>query len=429
LNSQSNHPYRYRNEQEIDLVELFQALWQQKLWVIGVAIFVTLAAAVYAFAATPWYETRSFLRPVPRSALDQLNETGIYELKPEDALARVASGLSSYDNRFEYFRHNEALFESVERSGGSLEQALSRFNEDSFAMILPKPNDANRGAYVGIQLRYPKGMDGVSIVNGFVEFVLQKEREAIASDLDGLIKNRLANLETKIEASRAHYQAEKDAEIAQLLEDNELARAKLQDELGALRAQAKVSRANRIQELAEAIAIAESLGIRKPTTPSGMAEAQRSGGQVIRTEVVGQNVPLYFMGTEALQAERETLQKRVSDDFMEPRIADIQGKLAMLEKNREVEILRARDGEDRYLQELAKLREEAAWLHGIKLDTSTLRLVRIDQPAQQPLAPVKPRKALILALGVVLGGMLGVFMALIRVLALRRPKNVTLSQG
>jgi LPS O-antigen subunit length determinant protein (WzzB/FepE family) len=125
------------------------------------------------------------------------------------------------------------------------------------------------------------------------------------------------------------------------------------------------------------------------------------------------------MGTEALSAERDALASRKSDDFIEPRIAEIQSELAMLENNREVEILREREGEDLYLTNLAELREEAARLKGIKLDTDRLRLVRLDQPALDSSKPIKPKKALILALGFVLGGMLGAFAALIRSLANR----------
>lgn len=193
-----------------------------------------------------------------------------------------------------------------------------------------------------------------------------------------------------------------------------LKRAQLQDELAALRAELKTRRNNRIQELNEAITIADSLGIRTPTSPSAMAASARSGTQVIRTEVTNQEAPLYFLGTEALTAERDALKNRTSDDFVEPRIAEIQSELTLLENNREVEILKAREGEDLYLTNLAQLREEASRLKGIKLDTERLRLVRLDQPALQSLNPIKPKKALILALGLVLGAMLGVFVALVR---------------
>ncbi|WP_313089850.1 Wzz/FepE/Etk N-terminal domain-containing protein [Stutzerimonas nitrititolerans] len=405
---------------EIDLVELFRALWRQKLLIIGVTLIVMVIAAAYAFLATPYYETRTYLRPVPQSNLDQLNETGIYKLTPEEAINRVAGGLSSYDNRLDFFLNNQELFQNIPKRGDSLEQTFAAFNETAFEMLHPDPRKTdNRSAFVGFKLTYPKGMDGASVVNGFVSYVVELERKEIADDLESLINNRLSSLDMKMEAQRASYNASKEAAIAGLLEESALNRARLQDELAALREELKTRRNNRIQKLSEAIEIAESLGIRTPTTPSAMTQSTRSGTQVIRTEVTNQEIPLYFMGTEALTAERDALASRESDDFIEPRIAEIQSELAMLENNREVEILQERDQEDLYLTDLAELREEAARLKGIKLDTERLRLVRLDQLALQSLNPVKPKKAMIIALGLVLGGMLGVFIALIRSLMVR----------
>jgi len=405
---------------EIDLVELFRALWRQKVLIVGITLLVTALAACYAFLATPYFETRTYLRLVPQSNLDQLNETGIYKLTPEEAINRVASGLSSYDNRLDFFMNNQELFPNIRDDSDRLEQAFAEFNEESFEMLFPDPKRTdNRSAFVGLKLTYPEGVAGASVVNAFVAFVLDLERREIAEDVESLISNRLASLEMNIEAQRANYNASKEAKIATLLENDALKRAQLQDELSTLRDELKTRRTNRIQQLNEAISIAESLGIRKPTSPTAMSDSARGNTQVIRTEVTNRETPLYFMGTEALTAERDALVGRKSDDFIEPRIAEIQSELAMLENNREVEILRSREGEDLYLSNLAELREEAARLKGIKLDTDRLRLVRLDQPALEPSNPVKPKKAMILALGLVLGGMIGVFVALVRSLVNR----------
>ena len=406
---------------EIDLVDLFRALWRQKLLIVGVTLIVTLVAAAYALLATPYYETRTYLRPVPLSNLDQLNETSIYKLTPDEAVDRVAAGLSSYDNRLDFFLRNQALFQQIPKRGDSLEQTFAAFNETAFEMLHPDPKRTdNRSAFVGLKLTYPEGMEGAAVVNGFVSHVVELERQKIAEDLKSLIDNRLSSLAMKMEAQRANYNASKEAKIAALLEENALRRAQLQDELSALREELKTRRANRIQQLSEAISIAATLGIRTPTSPTAMAESTRGSVQVVRTEVTNQETPLYFMGTEALTAERDALASRKSDDFIEPRIAELQSELAMLGHNREVEILQGREEEDLYLVDLASLREEAARLKGIKLDTERLRLVRLDQLALPSLDPVKPKKAMIIALGLVLGGMLGVFIALIRGLVGRR---------
>ena len=405
---------------EIDLVELFRALWQQKMLIIGVTLAVTFVAVAYALLATPYFETRTYLRPVPQSSLDQLNETGIYKLTPEDALNRVAGGLSSYENRLDFFLSNQELFQNIPKRGDTPEQTFAAFNEAAFDMLHPDPKRTeNRSAFVGLKLTYPEGMDGASVVNGFVSYVVELERKEIADDLESLISNRLSGLDMRMDAQRANYSAAKEAKIASLLEKNSLKRAQLQDELKALREELKIRRSHRIQQLDEAISIAESLGIRTPTSPLFITQSAGGSTQVIRTEVTNQETPLYFLGTEALAAERDALAERQLDDFIEPRIAELQSEIAVLEHNREVEILQQREEEDLYLADLALLREEAARLKGIKLDTERLRLVQLDQLALQPTSSIKPKKAMIIALGLVLGGMLGVFIALVRSLVAR----------
>jgi LPS O-antigen subunit length determinant protein (WzzB/FepE family) len=414
-----DQPYRMVNENndEIDLRELIRSLWDQRWIIVGITAFVTLIAVLYAFLATPYYRVQSILRPVEVGVLDSLNATEVYELKPLEALARVSGGLSSYGNRLEFFQGNEDLFADLARQELTAEQAFENFNSEAFAMLYPDPKK-NQGEFVGLALTYPASMDGVSVVNEFVAFVLQRERERVASDLAVVIANRKANIEQRIEAARASYQAGKEAEIAALLEKAALKKAELEDELRALRTELKIRRENRLSVLEEAIRIARSLGIRKPTTPTAMADA----GQGVRTEITSREIPLYFLGVDALEAEREVLRARTSDDFMEPRIGEIQKELDMLRHNRQVEVLQQRQDEDLYLNELAKLREEAARLEGIEFDASTLQLARIDQPAQKPLKRLKPKRVLILALGVVLGGMLGVFVALMR--NLMQPRRV-----
>jgi LPS O-antigen subunit length determinant protein (WzzB/FepE family) len=416
---------------EIDLVALFQALWAQKLLIVLVTLLVGMLAAAYAFLATPEYQVQSVLRPAVIKDLDALNRTGVYDLTPEQAMQRVGASLESYDSRLEFFRSNQALFEALRQPNRSLEQTFERFNTQAFKMLQPdaKKTD-NLSAYVGIQLAYPQGVDGVALVNGLVDFVVERERERIADDLAVMIQNRLNQLDLKVAAARASYEASKESKIAKLQEADNLKRAELQDELKALRQQLKTRRDNRVAQLDEAIRIAKALGINKPATPSSLGEGERvAQGNVIRTEVNNQQIPLYFMGSEALEAERNALLQRRSDDFTEPRVAQIAKELQLLANNRQIEVLNKRENEDLFLKDLAAWREEAARLRSLQVDASNLKLISIDQLAVEPLRPIKPKKALILALGLVLGGMLGLFIALIRNMVRRKPDMLDLGAG
>lgn len=407
---------------EIDLIELFRALWAQKVAIIGITLLVGMIGLAYALFATRYYSVESVLRPAAIKDLDELNLLGIYALSPAQALEKVGAELSSYENRLSFFLANPALFESLQKEGRSPQQTFESFNDDAFKMLHPDAKQNDQGApFVGLQLTYPEGIDGVEVMNGFVDYSLQTVRKQIGDDLATLIDNRLNQLDKKIAAARASYQASKDIKVAKLTEADNLKRAQLEDELKALRAQIRTRRDNRIQQLNEAIKIATALGITKPTTPSALGEAERMlQGSVIRTEVNNQQVPLYFMGSEALEAERKALLQRRSDDFTEPRIAQIAKELRLLEHNRQIELLQSRENEDLFLKDLASWREEAARLRSLSLDTQQLKLVSIDQLAIQPTAPIKPKKVMIVMLALVLGAMLGVFVALIRQLTRRQ---------
>ncbi|MBP1124823.1 MULTISPECIES: LPS O-antigen chain length determinant protein WzzB [Pseudomonas] len=406
----------YPASDEIDLFELLHAVWRQKKLVLGCALLTGVLGAGYAFLAPKTYEVSSVLRPAAINELDALNRSEVYKLPPADALAKVGAQLDSYEARLGFFRSHEQLFTAFQKPGQSLEQSFEDFNRNSVNLILPDPKKSDSlSSYIRLELQYPSDVDGVSILNGFVDYAIASEREQVGADLKVIVNNRLNELKGKIDAARANYETEKESKIAKLLEDDRLKRARLQDELSALRLQMKMERTNRLAELAEAISIAKSMGIKTPTTPSSMADATRSGSsQVMRTEVNNQQIPLYFLGTEALEAERTALQQRTSDDFTNPRIAQIGKELQLLETNREVEVLRKRGNEDIFLQDVEPLRAEVARLRNLNIDMSNLKLVTVDRRAQEPLAPIKPKKAIILAVSLIAGLVLGMLIALIR---------------
>ncbi len=390
--------------------------------VAATALLVGFIARAYAFLARPVYEVSTLLRPAALNDLDALNRTEVYSLPPGKALVRVGAALDSYDTRLSYFRANPKLFEAFGKAGQSPEQVFDEFNRDSLKLVQPDPKKADLlSAYIGLQMRYPKGVEGDEILNGFVQYAIENERKQIADDLKVIISNRLSEVDTKLSAARAAYDAEKEGKIAALLEADNLKRAQLQDELKALRVQLKVRREDRIAQLDEAISIARSLGLKKPSTPSSMASEGESGSNIIRTEVNNQQIPLYFMGTDALEAERKALRQRTSDDFADPRVAQIRKELLLLNTNREVEVLNQRENEEVFLSDIAPLRAERVRLSSISTDMRGLSLVNVDRLAVEPADPVKPKKVLIIALGVVVGCLLGVLMAVFRhLLVVRR---------
>lgn len=404
---------------EIDLLALGRSLWAQRWVVVGATAFAILLSGCYLMLATPMYRTQVILRPVYAQSFDRLNATGLYALNSEQALAQAGVELESYSNRLAFFREYPGLFGVLPGSSSSLGGEFEAFNAKAFKMLYPNKKDFMHGTYVGMQIEYPEGMDGAAILNNLTARVLSNMSKRVAEELGVLIENRTEQLMRDIEVAKVRYQVQVDAEVAKLKEGDTTRRHVLEDELAALRLELKSRRINRIAVLDEAVRIARKLGIRKPMTPSALSQ-ESSEKSVIRTEIHNQQLPLFFMGMDALMAEREVLMARESDDFTEPRVAEIVKELELLRNNRWVESLQARGDSELFIEDIGKMQSERARLEGLKLDLDGLQLVQVDQPAVQPAQPFKPRTLLVLSLGVLLGAMLGVFVALLRSFTLKK---------
>ena len=405
---------------EIDLFELAHGLWKQRVQVVTCAAIAAILGVGYVLLAPQVYQASSVLRAVELNELDALNRSEVYPLSPADALSKVALQLDSYDTRLGFFKANPTLFETYQRPGQIQERSFDAFDRSLISQVLPDPKNNNApGTYIRLEMQYPQGSAGVAILNGFVDYAIARQRERVAADFKVIVNNRLTELGQKIDAARANYENEKSKKIARLLESDAIKRGQLQDELDALREEMGKERSHRLTRLAEAIAIARSAGITRPTSPSAMGAAALRGANRV-TETSQQTTPLFFMGTQVLEAERAVLEQRSSDDFVSERVAEIHRKLRLLEVNREVDALNARGNEDMFLQDVEWLRTETTRLRALNLDRDGLKLATIDRPAKEPLAPIKPRKVFVVALSLAAGLMLGVLVAMVRYFASQR---------
>jgi len=399
---------------QVDFFAMAQAVWlQRKVIALSMMLF-GVAAGLYAFLVTPEYKVSTFLRPAAQNDLDALNRSEIYALPPDRALVRVGASLDSYDTRRKFFLSNQELFKDFGVPGQSLEQRFDDFNE-SLKLIQPDPKKPGQlSAFIGLEMRYFRGVPGPEVLNGLVAFAIDQERVQISKDLKVIIGNRLAEMDAKIKAVRAVYDADKEGKIAVLQEADNLKRSELQDELKALKVKLKVLRDDRIAQLDEAINVARALGLKKPSTPSTLADQSLASSNVMRTEINNQQLPLYFLGTEVLESERNTLARRVSDDFSDSRIAEIRKELLLLGNNRKIEMLNSRTNDDLFLGGLEALRMERMRLQGVNTDISQINIVNVDRAASTPLKPIGPKKLLIVALALLLGAVFGVILVLVR---------------
>lgn len=413
VSSVNRIPHKPAQGSEVELFTLFNALWRMRYSIVGIAFVCAVIAAIYAFSATREYRVTSVLRPIQSNDLDRLNRSQIFSLSPEMALKRVENALNSYGNRLAFYKANPSLFKNDEDESRTVEQNFEEFNRVG-VRVTDDSATPGKPLSLTLEFNYPEYFDGVELLNQFVDFTLKAERERLAVEYTAILNNRIAEIDRHINNSKTTYALEKEAKIARLEETDDIRRAQLQDELSALRQQLKVIRKDRIAELGEAIAVAKTLGIKKPTTPSAMGEPDNRGLSGVRTEINSQKIPLYFMGTDALEAERAVLSQGSSDEFTDIRVSQILKELQMLQVNREVQALQARGKEELYLEDVQAQRKEFLRLSALGVSVNDMLLVDVDRKAVEPIEAIKPKKALIIILGIIVGLMLGVAIAIVR---------------
>ncbi|MBS7814912.1 hypothetical protein B9T11_04185 [Wohlfahrtiimonas chitiniclastica] len=416
MNNPQQNNLPEQNNDEIDLFELVATLWRGKWLIVGVTFVCTVVAIIASLMMTPVYKVKSVLKPVNNDKIFAINDTGVYSTTPEALFSDVEQEVYSYQGRESYLLDNQNLLQPLlENTALSVDQVIAKFDADNFKITPSKKDDPIRS--ITIELTYPKGIDGVQIVNGFVKKVSSAVKEEIPHIIQNRIDQRKQELKDQITALRASYKLDINSQIAALNEQDKLRTAMLKDELSALRLELKLKRENRIAQLNEAISIATKLNYIKPTSLSTASDKKGSAeinGNVILTEVNNQTLPLYFMGTEALTAERDALLSRTNDDFTNPRIAEIEKELVLLQNNRKVELLKLRENHDLFLTDITLIEKQIAKLNTINPNITRFSVVSIDEKAQTPLSASKPNKKLITIIGFLLGGMLGCMIVLIR---------------
>jgi len=159
----------------------------------------------------------------------------------------------------------------------------------------------------------------------------------------------------------------------------------LQSQISGEKNSARKEREDRIAQLKEALVVAKSVGLEKPPLISESLSVQVSaamGGSLT-----------YMRGSKALEAEIATLESRPSDDP--------------------------------FINGLRPRQEKITFYREFKLDPSVIRVFEQDGEVELPDEPIKPKKALIIMLSLVIGLGAGLLTAFVKDLWSRRRTSVS----
>jgi chain length determinant protein (polysaccharide antigen chain regulator) len=354
-------------DDEINLFDLLTDLQLQKRWFIAPIVCCFLLALLYVSVVTPVYQVQSIVKAADESDLAELNSPQLQ--------SKLVPVFTDGKNAKESIAQAEIFSLNVEDAYKQTTQAfLSReYRRDFYLSILDSikeyglyneklteaQNFNSFNELFSVSLSNPK-KDAEQFVELKLDFNHAENATKLMNDyLTFTLNAKLNSLETTLANKLA-------ARIESLEYDASLIREKY-----------RTGKTYRKLLLDEASGIAQKIG---------QSESVYSKNGILADTA---DLPLYLYGSKALIAESNALSNREK-----------------LSKNLPF-------GEEHFINGLPEILFEIQQLKNLKIDFSKVSIAKIDEFATVPVKPIKPRKALILALGLIAGGFLGLMTALI----------------
>ena len=420
--------HQIQRDDEIDLFELVQTLWEAKLQIILIGLLFVVIGGAYAFLSTPIYDSEFKITLSKESNLYAINDSELVVLTPESSLALVREKLLSAENFADFYALNAPRFPLKPDTLSDTQFAYEIFSKN-IKLIEPKGKKGDQlDVYLGLNYQYPAGIEGYTLLNDYLNWTTINIKNELKDDFLSLRENQIKVNQKKLDQILVTYDRNVESKITRLKEQDQFQRKELLDKLAALKDKLMSENQQKVLVLNENIAIARELKFKKPTSPSDAKEQLGSANsEVIKAEFSAMDkLPLYFRGYESLEAEKAELLKRTKDNFPSDQITELERQIALTKNNREIEKLLARDKPKMFLDSYLELEQKNNYLAQLEMREMDARLYVMQSKALTPIKPIKPKKLLILVLSGLLGGMFAVFFVLVRSAMRNRQKSVEL---
>ncbi len=376
-----------QHEDEISLVSLLGILIKKKVLILAVTCICTLLSIMYAQSITPTYESsisftkpqETFLALLPADITKHLpggvqidKDTGKPNFKLS-AFSLFLSKITSFNFQKKVFKDGEFLKKFYDKSSTpDIENAVVgihssiRVSKEKVDIELP---DYERPVSISMTGHKPK------VMSEYLNALAQSSRQAVDREIKDLIS---------------------------LLSHNQV--VKISQEIDILRSVAKELAIKDKATFSEALRTARSLGIKnnnfdklkgsnvdigvssQARTNLGLRSAAEEGFLESREKTIikiqDTTLPTWYLyGEKALQQELDTIKSRKND----MPIPGVSLKSISLKK-----------------------------YNDIAPSSLKIHVVTISQPSIPPSSPIKPKKIVIIVIGVTLGLVFGFFMAFIR---------------
>jgi chain length determinant protein (polysaccharide antigen chain regulator) len=390
--SQQQPDHNQSFNDEIDLADLVKSLWDGKWLVIGVTLVSVMLALVYLVLTPKTYIGSLEIAALPNAKADvytELNATGFVAVDEQVLLKLFIEEVKSYNS----IEHFIKTYGYIEQQGDETDQEFAfrlRRTAYNFSLVPPTPESAKNfqpNWVLNITTKNPDMAnriitDSLVLSNQTVNEQMARTFKRRSDEQSRLNKFAIQDLELNKQRALAQYEINNRSRLALLNEQAQIARS-IGLSKGSLSPQSYVNSSTTV--LSPVFTIEDEDG--------GVAKKKKKQYEPYVAPKIGNEAPLYLRGYVALEKEMIILESRKSHESFIPQLAAIEDLKLQL------------------LQDKAAARaDELLAITPIGTEQFSAAVYDLASVAYTS----KTKSALVLALAVVLGGMLGIFVLLIR---------------
>lgn len=410
-------PKHSQTPDEIDLLTLIENIWKQKTLISLITLLFLLVGIIVAYTTPPAYKASISLRPIDQGSLKPLSSLTLYsEIAEEPLLRELLFTLETTSFREQFISTSDITLYKELYADSNRESKIRSF-ADHYKFIT---TDTKHSLFpYRIEFTAPSGESATNELNRLIDTAAASLHKNLQSRYALAANNEIVQIGQKINLLEEELAAERNDEIIRLQESHDLEIQKLNDQLIAYKQAYKTNLSDRIHSLGEAYSIAAELDLKDPISLNQIANKTTGRIEVISAN---QSDPLYLRGTRLLGKELEQLKARPDNYFPDPKVRDLETKIALMKNNRQIEMLAARESDSPFSSEIQTLKarlltiQKESFPEALSLNFSPAGAVAEE-------APLKPKKTLIIALSLVLGLMVSLITVLVRTAILNRQET------
>ncbi|PTY36340.1 hypothetical protein BGP77_03275 [Saccharospirillum sp. MSK14-1] len=379
----------YPDDDTIDLGALLRGLFAQWVLIGSIMLAVVALAGITVVSLPNKYRVEATFTQPTLQAVQPLMEQSIKSIELDDISREFVDNLNSYSLMVAAYN---SVIDRDEQLNDAAQVSTVQSLQHSLTITPTNPESLED--------------DTIPLESVTVSFLSADPQtaQAVLNELIALAAQRTAeHFKADIEATRDIRLARLQAHITQV----ELA--------------AETSLQQRVNELEQALSLADTLNIVEPTDWAALVHGAGNVQLMTQRNNYGDS-DLFLQGTRILRAQLEALRKdgaalQFAASFNETEVIDL-SSLNKITTMPEGNIFVTTPPVTKRSVNRSELVGEMASLQNIQISLDDVSLIDTDTLARVPANPSSPKRKLIVVAAFILGGFLGVFVALIR-MALR----------